>query len=83
MGWLLVKVSTIETSVSIVLELAPLTLRKFKDDNKTREIQNLHKISIPPSSGGGEVKRDFPRWRECLMERSFSPTLWVKNCILF
>ena len=53
MGWLLVKVSTIETIVSIVLELAPLTLRKFKDDNKTREIQNLHKISIPPSSGGG------------------------------
>ena len=53
MGWLLVKVSTIETSVSIVLELAPLTLRKFKDDNKTREILNLHKISIPPSSGGG------------------------------
>ena len=59
MGWLLVKVSTIETSVSIVLELTPLTLRKFKDDNKTREIQNLHKISIPPSSGGGRLRGTF------------------------
>ena len=31
--------------VLIVLELAPLTLRTLKDDNKTREIQNLLKSS--------------------------------------
>ena len=33
--------ATIERSVFIVLELAPLTLRKLKDDNKTREIQKF------------------------------------------
>ena len=44
--------------VLIVLELAPLTLRKLKDDKKTREIQNLRKIILtpppPPNPGGGK-----------------------------
>ena len=34
--------------VLIVLELGPLTLRKLKDDNKTREIQNLRKSTRYP-----------------------------------
>ena len=51
--------------VLMVLELASMTLRKLKDDNRAREIQNiLQIISILPSPGGG--KGDFPRWRECL-----------------
>ena len=39
--------------VLIVLELAPVTLRK-KDDNKTREIQNLRKSSQYPLPRGGK-----------------------------
>ena len=39
-------------TVLIVLELAPLTLRKLKDDNKTREIQNLQNPLLPPPRSG-------------------------------
>ena len=41
--------------VLVDLELAPLTLRKLKDDNKTREIQQLRKLSrhpLPPPRPG-------------------------------
>ena len=41
--------------VLIALELAPLTLRKLKDDKKTREIQNVKKSSQPPPPGRGNV----------------------------
>ena len=44
--------------VLIVLELAPLTLRKLKDDNKTREIQNLRGENRTLQDGESAWKRE-------------------------
>ena len=38
--------------IFIVLELAPLTPSKLKDDKKTHEIQNLGKIILAEGRGG-------------------------------
>ena len=60
--------------VLIVLELAPLTLRKLKDDKKTREIQNLlyaKSSQLTPTHappGGWKGDSPVPKMAECLRD---------------
>ena len=73
--------------VLIVLELAPLTQRKLKYDNKTHKIQKfMHIISIPctPPPSGGEG--GLSKMAQVPKGEKFSPatsTLGVKNFILY